>query len=153
MEETKSKVIDSRALFKNDKAVKFIMIGGLALILLIFLSSLFESGSGGSSNSRGSPAGELSYAEHEKRLEEKLIKAISAIDGVGGELTVVVTLDSLSETVYSERGSAVRTVITPRVRGVAVICSGGENVIVKGRIIEVVSRVLGVSTARISVTN
>jgi stage III sporulation protein AG len=91
-------------------------------------------------------------SEHEAQLEEKLKKAISAIDGVG-ELTIVVTLDSLSETVYSERGGGVKTVITPKVRGVAVICEGGGDIIVKQKIVELTSRVLGIGTTRISVTN
>jgi stage III sporulation protein AG len=92
-------------------------------------------------------------ATYEKQLEEKLIRAIGAIDGVNEEsLTIVVTLDSLSETVYSDRGSGVRTVITPKVRGVAVICDGGADAVVKQKIIEVVSRVLGINSTRISVT-
>jgi len=89
--------------------------------------------------------------EYEKQLELKLEKAISAINGVG-ELTIVVTLDSLSETVYSDRGSGVRTVITPKVRGVAIICEGGDDIVTKQKIVELTSRVLGINTTRISVT-
>ena len=74
------------------------------------------------------------------------------LDGVG-ELTIVVTLDSLSENVFSERGSGIKTVITPKVRGVAIICEGGDDVIVKQKIVELVSRVLGINTTKISVTN
>jgi stage III sporulation protein AG len=133
-----------KSLMKNDKAIKTITIGCLALFVLFFLSN--------GTNNRAGSVPEPPFSEYEKQLEEKLMTAISAISGVG-ELTVVVTLDSLSETVYAERGNAIQTVITPRVRGVAVICEGGDNVIVKQKIIELVSRVLGISSTRISVTN
>jgi len=136
-----------KPLLKNEKAVKTLVFGGIALVMLIFVTNLFSS----------EPKGKVetnvnTVQEHEQQLEEKLQKAISAIDGVG-ELTIVVTLDSLSETVYSDRGTGVKTVITPKVRGVAIICDGGDDVIVKQKIVELTSRVLGINTTRISVTN
>jgi len=143
-------MVNLKALFKNEKAVKAIIFGSFALILLVFLSDSFAS----PNSSKSVKAHESDFSVYERLLEEKLVKAISAIEGVNyKELTVVVTLDSLSETVYAERGSSVRTVITPKVRGVAVVCENGDNVIVKQKIIELVSRVLGISSIRISVTN
>jgi len=151
---TESKPVKS--LLKNEKTVKLIVFGGFALIILVFLSDMFAgiTGGGGSSAGRtGDNAESLSaYAEYEARLEAKLERAISAIDGVG-ELTIVVSIDSLSETVYAERGGGVRTVVAPRVRGVAVICDGGGDAVIRQKIVELVSRVLGISSTRISVTN
>ena len=149
--EKKSKVFDFRSLFKNEKAFKTLLVGALALIALLFVSDAFSQNDRGGSNP-AAVSDYTAYEEYEKRLEQKLERAISAIDGVG-EFTIVVTLDSLSENVYSERGSGVRTVITPKVRGVAIVCEGGENVIVKQKLIELVSRVLGINTTRISVTS
>ncbi|MCL2071664.1 MAG: hypothetical protein FWH07_05455 [Oscillospiraceae bacterium] len=155
----KAAIFDLRSFMKtNPKAVKIIIYGGFALILLIFISEMFSGISGG--RSPGNSAGGLgegfsegnSVTDYEKQLEKELERAISAIDGVG-ELTIMVTLDSISETVYSERGTGVRTVITPRVRGVAIICDGGGDIVVKQKIVELVSRVLGISTMRISVTD
>jgi stage III sporulation protein AG len=137
----------ARLLIKNEKTVKLIIYGGFALIMLFLLSTMFPS-----SETEEIEGKVDTVSEHEAQLEEKLKKAISAIDGVG-ELTIVVTLDSLSETVYSERGGGVKTVITPKVRGVAVICEGGGDIIVKQKIVELTSRVLGIGTTRISVTN
>jgi len=138
-----------KPLLKNEKAVKTLVIGGVALVMLFFLTNLFSSEPQGKVESSVS-----TVTEHEQQLEEKLHKAISAIDGVNeSELTIIVTLDSLSETVYSERGTGVKTVITPKVRGVAIICEGSADVIVKQKIVELTSRVLGINTTRISVTN
>jgi len=142
----KKKVLDLGAFMKSSAAVKIIVYGALALITLFFLTDIF------SSKPQNVESNVDTVAEHEQQLEEKLQKAIRAIDGVG-ELTIVVTLDSLSETVYSERGTGVKTVITPKVRGVAIICEGGGDIVVKQKIVELTSRVLGINTTRISVTN
>ena len=136
-----------KALLKNDRAVKTIIFAGVALILLIFMSDILSG-----TNKESEITNEPAFEEYERRLERKLAGAVSEIDGVG-ELTVIVTLDSLSETIYAERGSGVRTVITPKVRGVAIICEGGGDIVVKQKIVELVSRVLGIGTNKISVTN
>ncbi|MCL2633895.1 MAG: hypothetical protein FWD34_05200 [Oscillospiraceae bacterium] len=144
----KINVFDFRALLKNDKAVKIIILGGVALVLLIFMSDFLS----GTSKNQTTQAVEVSYEQYEKRLEKKLSQALAEIDGVG-EFTVIITLDSLSETVYSERGGAVKTVITPKVRGVAIICEGGDDIYVKQKIVEMTSKVLGIGTNKICVTN
>jgi len=139
------------ALLKNEKTVKIIVFIGFALIALIFISDIFSDASVSKKNSAEKPVYE-EYEDYEKRLEKKLCDAVSEIEGVG-KLTVVITLDSLSENVYSDKGGAVRTVITPKVRGAAIICEGGGNIVVKEKVVELASKVLGVSTARICVTN
>ena len=149
----KKDVLDFRALMKKPKAVKLILLGSITLVALLFLSNMFSGISDAERNANElENRGDSIAEEHEKRLEAKLERAISAIEGTG-ELTIVITLDSLSETVYSERGGGVKTVITPKVRGVAIICEGGGDIVVKQKIVELVSRVLGISSTRISVTN
>lgn len=135
-------------LLKNEKAVKIIVFIGLTLVALIFISDFFTSVSDKKQSAEPGPT----FEEYEKRLEKKLADAISEIDGVG-KLTVIITLDSLSENVYSDKGQAVKTVITPKVRGAAIICEGGGNIMVKQKVVELTSKVLGISTARICVTN
>ena len=75
-----------KALLKNEKAVKMILLAGLALIALVFLSDIMTGTGGKTQNSVKEPA----FEEHERRLEEKLAQALSQIDGVG-EFTVIVT--------------------------------------------------------------
>jgi hypothetical protein len=155
MENKKAKVFDFRKFMKNEKAVKTVIFGGLALLALVFLADLFSPQANREKTSANSVNSAIvDFHEYEKHIEEKLAQAISAIDGVGkSDLTIVVTIDSLCETVYSERGNGIRTVVTPKVRGVAVVCPAGGDIITKGKIIEVVSRTLGISTTKISVTN
>ncbi|MCL1866652.1 MAG: hypothetical protein FWF82_04510 [Oscillospiraceae bacterium] len=144
-------LLDLRTLFKNEKAVKAIIFGAFLLIILVFVSDL-ASGTGKSPKSGTVMSQEVDFEVYEKQIEQKLRTAISAIDGVG-DLTVAVTLDSLCETVYSDKGTNVRTVITPKVRGVAIVCDGGGNPVVKQKVIELVSRMLGIGSTKISVTN
>jgi stage III sporulation protein AG len=141
-----------KTLLKNPKVVQAVLLGVCGLVVLFFLSDMTSGVNNSSGGNQANIESSKSVEEYEKLLEQKLERAISAIDGVG-ELTIVVTLDSLSETVYADRGTGVRTVITPRVRGVAIICEGGGDIIVKQKIVELTSRVLGINTTRISVTN
>ncbi|MCL1902924.1 MAG: hypothetical protein FWF94_00715 [Oscillospiraceae bacterium] len=151
-ESKRIKIFDFRNLFKNQKTMKIIVYGGLALLLLILISEMFSGITGGSQKDSVGDDYIVNVADYETQLERELKRTLSAIDGIG-ELTIMVTLDSLSETVYAERGASVKTVITPKVRGVAVICDGGGDIIVKQKIVELVSRVFGIATTRISVTN
>ena len=151
----KAKPLSFKEFMKNPKMVKSLMYGVCAVIMLIFLSELYSSISSPSNPRNSSITHETdgnAVEEHERRLELKLERAVSAVEGVG-ELTIVVTLDSLSETVYSDRGTQIKTIITPKVRGVAIICEGGDDYVVKQKIVEIVSRVLGINSTKISVAS
>lgn len=125
---------------------------------------------------------ETVYAgDYETKLEERLISIISTMDGVG-RVEVMVTLNCGSEDIYlrdsdsdesvdkdgksssqrkneyviiddgdKEKGIVIR-VAEPEIRGVAVVCDGGGNESVKQRITEAVTALLGVSSARVSVS-
>ncbi len=110
---------------------------------------------------------------YEESLENRLEALITNIDGVG-ECRVMVTLekddykifakDSYEEDsgnkyeyviVETESGSddgLVVNSIMPEVRGVAVVCEGGDSAVVKSAVISAVSSVLSVSSAEISVS-
>ncbi len=118
--------------------------------------------------------------EYTRELEERLVSIISAIDGAG-ETRVMVTLESGSEEIYlsnfdygenndsngknsferkdefviidgssGQEGIIVRTA-EPRVRGVAVVCSGAGSDAVCAEIVEAVTALLDISSARVSV--
>lgn len=118
-----------------------------------------------------------SYAE---TLENRLVSIISSINGAGAT-KVMITLESSSEDIYlhnydygenvdaggknslerkdeyvivdgssGEQGIVVR-VAQPKVRGVAVVCEGGGSDVVREQIIEVVTALLDISSARVSV--
>jgi len=120
---------------------------------------------------------EFDFEKYTTELENKLYNLISKMDDVKN-VSVMVTLESKirnvyaydSDEVYDSDGSKIKTnhiffsdksgvkfpvVVTeelPKIKGVAVVCEGAENSIVKIRIIEMISSVLGVPTNRICVT-
>lgn len=118
--------------------------------------------------------------EYISDLEERLTSMISSIDGAG-ETKVMITLESGSEEIYlhdydygenidpsgknslerkdeyvivdsdsGEKGIVVR-VAEPRIRGVAVVCKGADSQTVRSRIVETVTALLDISSARVSV--
>jgi hypothetical protein len=128
--EPKSTKTDLKNLLKNDKAIKAIVFGAISLIVLYFLSATFAD----SHDSRDKAQAPQIAASEETRLEQKLHRAISALDGVG-ELTIVITLDADNN-----------------IRGAAVIAHGAQDAVVRERISEITSRLLGIGTNRISVS-
>lgn len=164
----------------GDKAKKAIIIAGIVLILLLFLSTLPF----GRSETEASSSVAISEnaAEIERALEQRLEALISQIEGAGS-VTVMVTLDSTSEHIFAEEtrtqnsassgtdslsqssdtetsvvlaGSSKEpletSIIQPKVRGVAVVCSGAADPVVKEKIANVVSGVLNIGISRVCVT-
>lgn len=118
--------------------------------------------------------------EYVADLENRLVSMISSIDGAG-ETKVMITLESGSEEVYlhnydygenidpsgkniierkdeyvivdgdsGENGIVVK-IAEPKIRGVAVVCKGGDSDSVRVRIVETVTALLDISSARVSV--
>lgn len=104
-------------------------------------------------------------------LEERITALCNNIRGVQ-DATVLLTLDSGSEYVYAQnttengtggawdyvilqQGSGEDTILVteiyPKIRGVAVVCTGGDNVEIQRTITELLSASLGVSSHRIRV--
>lgn len=51
----------------------------------------------------------------------------------------------------SEEGGLLLKIIQPKIRGVAIVCDGGDNVYVREKITSAVASVLDISTAKISI--
>ncbi len=104
-------------------------------------------------------------------LEERITALCNNIHGVQ-DTTVLLTLDSGSEYVYAQnttengtggawdyvilqQGSGEDTILVteiyPKIRGVAVVCTGGDNVVIQRTITELLSASLGISSHRIRV--
>lgn len=158
---------------KSDKKLMLIILAAAIGIILIVISSLSESVIETDSTAENMKGfNEYEYAD---KLEKKLESMISLIKGAG-ESHVIVTLECDYETVYardgriskddkstdedneyiiidtqdSENGLALKTV-TPKIRGVAVVCYGGDNSYVITAVTEMVSAVLDIGTNHISV--
>ena len=182
------KVKNLPAFLENKKAFNAVLIGGLALILLIFFGDfLFSSKEDGTvqNNITDSP----SIEQIEKKLEEKLLTVLEKIDGIG-QTSIMLTIESGTEYVFAEEGKSkhsqnnaftdsnltssqnsseneisyiivegvsgrkealVKTIIQPKIRGVIVHCENGDNPYIKEKVVDAVSKIFGISTARISV--
>ena len=97
-------------------------------------------------------------------LEKKLEQTINLIDGVNNA-SVMITLESGNEYVYAsddtevsqkhvivDNGLVCVTEKLPKIRGVAVVCDGGNSSAIKTKITELVCSVLGIYSNCIYVT-
>ena len=150
----------------NGRWRRFVIIAGIAAIALLFLST------GGAQQPQDSSAEDAARVERE--LEQRLTDIISQIDGVTSP-QVMVTLDRTSERVFAEevkssssgdslssenspaltgsKDALEKSVILPKVRGVAVVCGGAENMLVREKVVNTAARVLNIGVSQVYVTN
>ncbi|MCH5315536.1 MAG: hypothetical protein J1E81_06460 [Eubacterium sp.] len=157
----------------DDKKIKIITIIGALGIALILLSGFTG---GNKSNTNTAEKEQLSYEAYTQELENKLSNIISSISGVG-ECEVMITLENSYESVYAtnsefknnddsvnqkdeyviyDADSGETPVLIkeymPKVMGVSIVCSGGENIEVKEKVIESVTALFNIPTNRVSVS-
>ena len=136
---------------------RIVIIAGIAAIALLFLSTLNTGG-----KAQEQPQ---SYSQED----------VSGIDGVTSP-KVMVTLDCTSRRVYAEETKSSSTsgevksessialsgsgkealetsVVTQQVRGVAVVCGGAENVMIREKVVNTAARVLDIGISQVYVTN
>jgi len=165
----KDKIID---FISSKNKNKIIIIVGILCILLILLSEL----SLGSDTVKDTNVTKTDYSAYVHSLNDELTSLLSSIDGVG-ECRVMITLRNTSENVYaknidssksensksqtdeyviydSENGDSPILLKEnfPDIEGVAIVCSGGDNVVVREKVIKCVSALFNISSNRISVT-
>lgn len=161
---------------KIDKKTALFVVIGFTAILIIFLSELNNSGSE-EINIDTEEMSSVTYCEY---LEDKVKEIVESIDGAG-EAKVMITLSETTEYIYAtndkdsrksdenaddstfendyviiennsnDTGLLIKT-IEPKVRGVAVVCEGGNDSTVQRQIYSAVSAVLNISTSRISIS-
>lgn len=136
-----------KELFKSEKSIKLILIIGAALIIAIALSGLGGNKTEENKNTlfRYGP-----QAEYENALEEKLEGILSKINGIGN-IEIMITLDTSEQSEFQKSKDEPVAVKTPQIRGVIVVCDGGDNIIIREKVISAVSGAFGISTTRVSV--
>ena len=114
---------------------------------------------GGSYFSRGGSSAEVQDASvrfYTRTMEERIEALCEELSGVR-EAHVLLTLESGVEYVYADGGAWDRESplllqeISPQIRGVAVICTGGDDSAVRLTITELLSAALGIPSSRIRV--
>ncbi len=142
------KIEELKELLKNEKSIKIIILSGIIIIFLLLISGLFPEQEKDNANS-----GLFNYKkqeEYENALEERLCGILSQIEGTGN-IDIMITLDSSEHNEYQKSGDEPVYTKSPEIRGVIVVCDGGDNIIIREKIISAVSGAFGISTTRVSV--
>ncbi len=140
---------------KNRITVLLLAAGG---ILLIIASSLF----GGDKHETVEEYTEVGF--YTTYLEERIAELCNSLYGVS-DAKVFLTLDCSSEQIYQSNGVSDYLILTgdggetavklceiyPKVRGIAVVCKGGELPRVQETVIELLSAALGLPKNKIQV--
>lgn len=127
-------------LLSNPKIVRIAVIVSAAAILLIFLSSYISFG-----------ADSTDISAYTEELNARLTDILSGIDGVG-ELRVFLTMENAGENRYQNNTDRRTEQVTPVVRGVVVVCEGGDDPIVSSRVLDAVTKSLSVSSDKVCIT-
>ncbi len=163
---------------KEKNKTTLILVFGIVGILLVGLSSIFNSDSK-ATVSQNTEAFSTDTAAYKKELESELVNILKQIQGVG-EVSVMITIEGSTEYIYAEEYSTkydsssdktskdyqnqyvivdngktkealVKKVLKPSVTGVIVVCEGGNSLSVQEKILTAVSAVLDLSTNKICV--
>lgn len=159
---------------KNDRKRLIILIVAVLGIILIVISSFGKESA--SDEETTQPQTGFSESEYTAALEKRLEETVASLYGAG-RARVMVTLECDYETVYARDGSysqdeassdekneyiiidsseredgLVLKTVTPRVRGVAVLCEGGDAPYVCEQVTEMLSALLDLGSNRISVS-
>ncbi len=158
-------------ILKNKKP--FIVITVTAVVGVCLL--LFANVGGGEAESDGTEY--QSVVSYTEKLEDRVKAICLAVDGVD-DVTVLLTLESGSEYIYAdnvtedkhsdsswgytsdyliiEKGDGTAPVpvmeIYPKVRGVAVVCNGGDGAVLQKKLTELISAALGIPSSRIKIS-
>jgi len=160
-------------IFENKKLMLIVSLGVIGIILISF--SEFKTKATKPVVENENEEKETVNTDYAKNLEERLTVLISSIENAG-QVEVMITLKSTDESVYavneniknddrsnnyssnyviidnkSEKEGIKLKVLEPEIRGVAVVCTGGDNPEVVSQITDTVSTVLGIGSNKVSV--
>lgn len=175
MEQTKWKSALER--IRGEKKLLMLVAAGILGILLLVGSELWQGGNTDKNPEPNFPESMSATKAFTEDLERRLSEMISQIDGAG-KTAVMVTLESSSEKVYAqnengktkpsesdysyeyiiikdkasgEQGMLLR-VGEPKIRGVIVVCAGGDKPIVQKAITDAVTAALGIGSNDLSIS-
>ena len=134
--------MDLKNILENPKFVKSAIIVGVCAIALIFLSSYIDV---------SSFTHKVDSEEYCAVLEENLLSVVTQIEGVG-EAKIFLTMDNNGENVYLNNSDTKTQSITPVVRGVVIVCDGGDDPLVVSRVMSAVTKSLDISSNKVCVT-
>lgn len=135
-----------KQMISNDRVRRMIIIAGIVGIALIFISTYVDFDVG-----NAKPEEEFSVTTYSTQIESDLQSVISQIQGAG-QTKVLLTMENSVEYVYLDDSTTKTKEIEPHIRGVLVVCEGGDDPVVVERISEAVTKSLDISTAKVCIT-
>ncbi len=136
-----------KKLLDSGKVRKIIILSGIAGIALIFISNYISLG-----NLRGAKGDEaFAVTSYSNEIESNLETLISHIQGAG-ETKVMLTMENSVEYVYLKDSTTKTKEVEPVIRGVLVVCEGGDDPVVVERVTQAVTKALDISTAKVCIT-
>lgn len=170
------KITEHIRTFNPDKKQRVILGLGLLGIILVVMSSIGDGEEKNTVQMNGSEGIGFNESEYTSSLESRLEDMVSSLYGAGVS-KVTVTLECDYETVYArdtgyskddnssdedseyiiidsseEEAGLVLKTVTPKVRGVAVLCSGGDNPQIQSAVTDMLCALLDIGTNDISVS-
>ena len=141
----KAKELGKR-LLESGSARRWILLAALLGAALMVLSGMFSFDKKQETGGSG-----FEVSDYRQSAQQDLEQLISHIQGAG-KTRVLLTMENSAEYVYLENGTTKTKEIEPRVRGVLVICEGGDDPVAAGRITEAVTKALDISTAKVCIS-
>lgn len=127
----------------SDKRVlRAAVIIGLSAVFLIGLLSVVDIKNNDNDNES---------QEYAERTENRLLEIVSQIGGVG-DAKIFLTMDNGGENVYLKNTDTKTVSIEPKVRGVVIVCEGGDNPVVVSHVLEAVTKALSISSDKVCIT-
>ncbi len=133
------------SLLQNSRLRRLAVAAGIIGTALIVVSNLSGFGTDREGDDR------ISVTTYSEQIEGDLEKTIGAIQGAG-KTQVLLTMENGVESVYLKDSATKTKEIQPRIRGVLVVCEGGDEPLVVERVTEAVCKALNISTAKVCVT-
>ncbi len=169
-------IIDKLKDNKLNKKTLIILLIGLLSIFIIFISEMDFN----NKDDDNTDISNYNTDDYCLKLEQKIESFIESIDGAG-DAKVIITLSETTEYIYAtddkemkksndngedwtiennhviiknsniNSGLLIKT-IEPKIRGVAIACTGGDDIHVQEQIFSAVSALLNISTSEISIS-
>ena len=138
---------------KFGKAGVYLLLGAGVLLALLLIFGGNAGTAGKEPPSAAEDAGREILVSYRAEAEERVRALLGSMQGVG-QVRVAITLEGGYEKEYASVGSSLTLIRmkTPQIKGIAVVCGGGEKAEVKKKITEALCALYHLDSTRISVS-
>lgn len=131
-----------KRLWEQGRLRKIIILTGFLGIALIFLSNFISFG--------GEKPPDTTAQSYGEQMQASLERVLPQIRGAG-KTQVLLTMENSAESVYTSDGATKTKEVEPKIRGVLVVCEGGDDPVVAEQITKAVTRTLDISAAKVCI--